>query len=136
MEMSKDEGALSQGSRAERLKAALSKLRGSGIEASAAISRDGSLLAADMPPGEEHKIFAPMYAAMLGAAEEATSELRLGVPRRVVMEVGDKKLIAVGAGPLALIVAVVEPGAQYNKAVTDIDKAASEIKAILASPGG
>ncbi len=119
----------------ERLKAALSRLRGSGVEASAAISRDGSLLAADMPPGEEHKIFAPMYAAMLGAAEEATSELRLGVPRRVVMEVGDKKLIAVGAGPRALVVALVGPGAQYDKAISDIDRAASEIKAILASPG-
>ena len=130
MEMSRDEGALSQ-DRVERLKAALSKLRGSGVEASAVISRDGSLLAADIPPGEEHKIFAPMYAAMLGAAEEATSELRLGVPRRVVMEVGDKKLLAVGAGPLALVIALVGPKAQYAKAAADVDRAASEVKAIL-----
>ncbi len=127
------ERALSQ-DRVERLKAALSRLRESGVEAAAAISRDGSLLAADLPPGEEHKIFAPMYAAMLGAAEEATSELRLGVPRRVVMEVGDKKLIAVGAGPRALVVALVEPRAQYDKAIAGIDRAASEIKAIMASP--
>jgi hypothetical protein len=130
MEMSKDEGALSQ-DRAERLKAALSKLKGSGIEASAVISRDGNLMAADMPPGEEHKIFAPMYAAMLGAAEEATSELRLGVPRRVVMEVGDKKLIAVGAGPLSLVVALVGPKADYSKAISEIERTASEVKAIL-----
>jgi hypothetical protein len=115
----------------ERLKAVLSKLKDSGVEASAAISRDGSLLAADMPPGEEHKIFAPMYAAMLGAAEEATSELRLGVPRRVVMEVGDKKLIAVGAGPVALVVALVGPKAEYSKAISEIERTASEVKAIL-----
>ncbi len=130
MEMSRDEGALSQ-DRAERLKAALSKLKGSGIEASAVISRDGSLLIADVPAGEENKIFAPMYAAMLGAAEEATSELRLGVPRRVVMEVGDKKLVAVGAGPKALVIALVDPKASYQKAVGEIDHAASEVKDIL-----
>jgi predicted regulator of Ras-like GTPase activity (Roadblock/LC7/MglB family) len=125
-----DEGALSQ-DRVERLKAALSKLRKSGVEASAVISRDGSLLAADMPPGEEHKIFAPMYAAMLGAAEEATSELRLGVPRRVVMDVGDKKLVAAGAGPMALVVALVGQDAKYQEAVAGIDRTASEVKAIL-----
>jgi predicted regulator of Ras-like GTPase activity (Roadblock/LC7/MglB family) len=125
-----NDGALSQ-DRVERLKAALSKLRGSGVDASAVISRDGSLLAADMPPGEENKIFAPMYAAMLGAAEEATSELRLGVPRRVVMEVGDKKLLAVGAGPVALVIALVGPKAQYEKAVADVDRTASDVKAIL-----
>ena len=127
------EGELAEGT-AERLKAALAKLKNAGVEASAVISRDGSLLAADMPPGEEHRIFAPMYAAMLGAAEEATSELRLGIPRRVVMEVGEKKLIAVGAGPVALVIALLEPGAPNDNAVLAIDRAASEIKAILASP--
>lgn len=117
--------------KAERLKAALSRLKGSGIEASAVISRDGTLLAADTAPGEEHRIFAPMYAAMLGAAEEASSELRLGIPRRVVMEVGDKKLIAVGAGPQALIVALIGPGSSYKGALADIDKIKEEVKAIL-----
>jgi uncharacterized protein len=124
------EGALSE-AKAERLKAALAKLRVSGIEASAAISRDGNILAADVPAGEEHKIFAPMYAAMLGAAEEATSELRLGVPRRIVMEVGEKKLIAVGAGPMALVVALVGRDSKYEKALAEIDRMASEVKAIL-----
>lgn len=118
----------------DRLKAALSKLKDSGIEASAVITRDGTMLAVDTPLGEEHKIFAPMYAAMLGAAEEATSELRLGVPRRVVMEIGDKKLIAVGAGPMALMVAMVGPKADYKKALEEIDKTASEVKSALATP--
>jgi predicted regulator of Ras-like GTPase activity (Roadblock/LC7/MglB family) len=124
------EGAISH-EKAERLKAALSKLKESGIEASAVISRDGTLLVADVAPGEEHKIFAPMYAAMLGAAEEATSELRLGIPRRVVMEVGDKKLVAVGAGPRALVVALIGPKAEYKKAIAHVDEAKEEIKTIM-----
>lgn len=125
------EGALPH-EKADRLKAALSRLKGSGIEASAAISRDGTLLAADVAPGEERKIFAPMYAAMLGAAEEASSELRTGIPRRVVMEVGEKKLVATGAGPKALVVALIGPKTAYREALADIDRAASEVKAILA----
>jgi predicted regulator of Ras-like GTPase activity (Roadblock/LC7/MglB family) len=125
------EGALPH-EKADRLKAALSRLKASGIEASAAISRDGTLLAADVAPGEERKIFAPMYAAMLGAAEEASSELRTGIPRRVVMEVGEKKLVAVGAGPKALVVALIGPKAAYREALADVDRAASEVKAILA----
>ncbi len=72
--------------------------------------------------------------AMLGAAEEATSELRLGVPRRVVMEIGDKKLISVGAGPMALMVAMVGPGVNYKKALEEIDKTAAEVKSTLANP--
>lgn len=125
------EGALPQ-EKADRLKAALSRLKGSGIEASAAISRDGTLLAADVAPGEERKIFAPMYAAMLGAAEEASSELRAGIPRRVVMEVGEKRLVAVGAGPKALVVALIGPKAAYREALADVDRAAADVKAIMA----
>lgn len=117
--------------KAEQLKAALSKLKSSGIEASAVISRDGTLLAADVAPGEEHKIFAPMYAAMLGAAEEASSELRMGIPRRVVMEVGDKKLTATGAGPKALVVALIGSGARYEDALAGIDRAIIEVRDIL-----
>jgi uncharacterized protein len=124
------EGAVSQ-EKAEQIKAVLSKLKTSGIEASAAISRDGTLLAADTAPGEEHTIFAPMYAGMLAAAEEATSELRMGVPRRVVMDVGEKKLVAVGAGPRALVVALIGTKSTYAKAVADVDRAASEVKAVL-----
>ena len=125
------EGDLPQ-EKTEQLKAALAKLKASGIEASAVITRDGTLLAADIPPGEEHKIFAPMYAAMLGAAEEATSELRLGIPRRVVMEVGEKRLVATGAGPKALVVALVGPGVKFNDAAAEVDRTASEVKAIMA----
>ena len=117
----------------DKLKAAMLKLRDVGVEASAVISRDGTMIAADTAPGEEHKIFAAMYAAMLGAAETATSELKLGVPRRVILEIGERKIIAIGAGPLALDVSVIGPKAQYSKALSEIEKAATEVKAILAA---
>ena len=117
----------------DKLRTALLKLREAGVEASAVISRDGSMIAADTAPGEEHKIFAAMYAAMLGAAEAATSELKLGIPRRVILEIGERKVVAVGAGPLALDVSVVGPKAQFPRALADIEKVATEVKAILAA---
>jgi uncharacterized protein len=117
----------------DKLKATMLKLREVGVEASAVISRDGTMIAADTAPGEEHKIFAAMYAAMLGAAETATSELKLGIPRRVILEIGERKIIAIGAGPLALDVSVLGPKAQYTKALSEIEKAATEVKSILAA---
>lgn len=117
----------------DKLKAAMLKLRDVGVEASAVISRDGTMIAADTAPGEEHKIFAAMYAAMLGAAETATSELKLGIPRRVILEIGERKVIAIGAGPIALDVSVIGPKAQYAKALSEIEKTATEVKSILAA---
>ena len=117
----------------DKLKAVMLKLRDVGVEASAVISRDGTMIVADTAPGEEHKIFAAMYAAMLGAAETATSELKLGIPRRVILEIGDRKIIAIGAGPFAMDVSVIGPKAQYSKALSEIEKAATEVKSILAA---
>jgi predicted regulator of Ras-like GTPase activity (Roadblock/LC7/MglB family) len=115
-----------------RLKAVLSKLREAGIESSAVILRDGVLIESDMPGSEEdNEAFAAMSAAMLGAAETATSELRQGVPRRVILEMGDRKIVEVGAGPLALLVASVGAGVQLAKALVAIDRAAQEVRGIV-----
>jgi len=115
----------------EKIGQVLAELEGKGMGISAVISRDGTLLVAHTAPGGEDKIFAPMYAAMLGAAEEATSELRLGLPHRVKMEVGDKKMIVKGAGPKAILVALVGEKTNSSEAIAEIDKAADEIKAVM-----
>jgi predicted regulator of Ras-like GTPase activity (Roadblock/LC7/MglB family) len=115
-----------------RLKAILARLKEAGIESSAVVTRDGVVIASDMPGStEENEAFAAMAAAMLGAAETATSELRQGVPRRVIMEIGDRRIVEVGAGPKALIVASIAPGAQFAKAMLEIDRAIHEIRGIV-----
>jgi predicted regulator of Ras-like GTPase activity (Roadblock/LC7/MglB family) len=115
-----------------RLKAILLRLKEAGIASSAIVRRDGVVIASDMPGSEEEgEAFAAMAAAMLGAAETATSELRQGVPRRVIMEMGDHRIVEVGAGPVALLVASLCPGAQFAKAMTEIDRAAHEIRGIV-----
>lgn len=118
-----------------RLKAVMARLKEVGIESSAVVRRDGVVIESDMPgSGEDIEAFAAMAAAMLGAAETATSELRQGVPRRVIMEVGDRRIVEVGAGPVALLVASVGAGAQLLKALPEIDRAAHEIRGFVKAP--
>ncbi|MGA9140267.1 MAG: roadblock/LC7 domain-containing protein [Methanocella sp.] len=114
------------------LKAVLARLRGAGVDSSAVISRDGVIIESDMPGSpEENESFAAMAAALLGAAETATSELRQGVPRRVIMEMGDRRIIEVGAGPIALLVASVSAGPQFSILLKEIDRAAHDVRAIV-----
>jgi predicted regulator of Ras-like GTPase activity (Roadblock/LC7/MglB family) len=114
------------------LKAVLARLKEAGVDSSAVISRDGVIIASDMPGGpEEIESFAAMAAALLGAAETATSELRQGVPRRVIMESGDRRIVEVGAGPVALLVASVIAGPQFSKVLAEIDRAAHEVRGIV-----
>jgi predicted regulator of Ras-like GTPase activity (Roadblock/LC7/MglB family) len=118
------------------LKAVLAKLKETGVDSSVIISRDGVIIESDMPGSpEENESFAAMAAALLGAAETATSELRQGVPRRVIMEAGDRRIIEVGAGPVALLVALVNVGPQFSTVLKEIDRAAHEVRGIVkASP--
>jgi len=116
----------------DRLKAILAKLKEAGIESSAVVRRDGVVIESDMPGSvEENETFAAMAAAVLGAAETATSELRQGVPRRVIMELGDRRIVQVGAGPVALLVASVGAGVPFAKALQEIDLAAHEVRGVV-----
>lgn len=118
--------------RDSRLRSVLVRLREAGADASAVIRRDGVMIESDLTGGQDEKdSFAAMAAAMLGAAETATSELKQGVPRRVIMEIGDRKIIEVGAGQVALLVVTMGSGAQFNKMLKEIDRAAQEIRGIV-----
>lgn len=126
------EGTLKEDSDA-KLGAVLRRLEEAGIEASAVVSRDGIIIIYSglQTGGEEKEAFAAMAAAVLGAAETATSELKQGVPRRIIIESGDRKLIEVGAGPLALLVALVGPKLPVAEALKEIEKAAHEVRRLV-----
>jgi predicted regulator of Ras-like GTPase activity (Roadblock/LC7/MglB family) len=116
----------------EMLDKVLSDLINTGeIESSVIASRDGLLIASHMPHGDE-EVFAAMSATMLGAAETASTELERGVPDRLIVESNDGKLVAVGAGPKALVVALTPSDAGLGLVLVELDKAAEKIKNILA----
>lgn len=113
------------------LKPALRALRQTcGSIASAVISRDGLVIAADMPEGVSVETFAIMCATLLGAASTAHSELRISTPKHVIVEGEDAKLLAVGAGRKALIVTVVGRRGDANLALKKLDELAETIKLI------
>ncbi len=113
------------------LKPALRSLRGScGSMASAVISRDGLVIAADMPEGVSMETLAIMCATLLGAASTANTELRVGTPQHVIVESDEAKMLVVGAGRKALIVAVIGKKADSNLAIRKLDEMAETIKMI------
>ena len=104
-----------------------------GVEASVIASRDGLLMASNIPSssGARAETFAAMSATMLGAAETATTELGKGLPDRVIVESEHGKLIATGAGSKALLIVLTEPNAGLGLILVELEKAAEKIKKIL-----
>jgi len=116
----------------EMLEKILKDLRAVGdVDASAIVSRDGLLIAADIPQNINAEAFAAMTATMLGAAETATSELGRGVPDRVIVEGGEGKIIAAGAGSKALLVVMTNPKANLGLILLEMSKASEKVKEVL-----
>ncbi|AEA47632.1 roadblock/LC7 domain-containing protein [Archaeoglobus veneficus] len=116
----------------EMLENVLKDLKSVGdVEASAIVSRDGLLIAADIPQSVNAEAFAAMTATMLGAAETATSELGKGIPDRVIVEGKDGKIIATGAGSKALLVAMTTPKANLGLVLLELGRASEKVKELL-----
>ncbi len=74
-----------------------------GIEDAILVSRNGTYIAGTVPKGVHVETFAAMFAILLGAAENSTSELR-EVLDSVVINLEASKMVIVHAGPKALLV--------------------------------
>lgn len=101
------------------------------VDASLVVSRDGLLMAADIPTDVNAETFAAMTATMLGAAETAVSELGKEVPERVIAESDEAKMIVCGAGPKALFVVMTGPETGLGLILVEMDGAAEKIKGLL-----
>ena len=75
-----------------------------GIEASAVVSRDGLLVSANMPNGQDAETIAALTATMMGAAETAISELNRGNISQIIVESDMVKIVCVDMGKRALLV--------------------------------
>ena len=100
------------------------------IEACAIATRDGLLMQANMSSGDP-ETFVAMSATMLGAAETASSELGKGVPKRVIVESDDGKLICMGAGPKALVVALTAPDVGLGLVLVELSKVAEKVEKLI-----
>lgn len=101
------------------------------IEACAIATRDGLLMQANMSSKGDPETFVAMSATMLGAAETASSELGKGVPKRVIVESDDGKLICMGAGPKALVVAMTAPEVGLGLVLVELSKVAEKVEKLI-----
>ncbi len=101
------------------------------VEASAIVSRDGLLMARDIPREINGETFAAMSATMLGAAETAINELKKGGVNRIIVESKQAKILASGAGEKALLVIMTSPDAGLGLILIEMDKACSKISGVV-----
>jgi predicted regulator of Ras-like GTPase activity (Roadblock/LC7/MglB family) len=102
-----------------------------GIEACAVVSRDGLLIRSISQRGLFANSIAAMSATMLGAAENATIEIGKGIPKRVIVESEQGRLIAVGAGSKALLIVIVDSNAGLGLILLELGEAEKKLKKLL-----
>lgn len=102
-----------------------------GLEDVVIASADGLVVAMIIPLNKKLEIFAAMSASILGAAETASADLGKGIPQRVIVETNSEKIIIIGAGPKALLSAVLVRDAALGLVLLEMSKAANKTKEIL-----
>jgi uncharacterized protein len=102
-----------------------------GVMACAAVSRDGLLIRSFMQKEQYVESLAAMSATMLGAAETATTHIEMGIPKRVIVESDNGKLIVVGAGPKALLILLANKNSGLGLILLELDRSAQKLKEIL-----
>jgi predicted regulator of Ras-like GTPase activity (Roadblock/LC7/MglB family) len=95
------------------------------------INRDGILISSDRPEDFVAETFAAMSATMFGAAETAAAIFNKELVNRVIVETKHSKLICMGAGPKALLVAIAGPDVHLGLILMEFEKAVVKLKKIM-----
>ena len=116
----------------EQIEAVLAELKSSGdVEASAVIRRDGLMVASDLPAKIEPGTIASMAASLVGTAETTSSELKRGVFQEIIIDSEKGKIVAIGAGKLALLVSLVKKEGNLGFVLISMERAAKKVEEIL-----
>ena len=98
------------------------------IEGSFIVTRDGLLIYTTMDDVHA-ETFAAMSATLLSSAEVAMDEINGGVPKKIVVEGKNKKIVAMGAGANALLAVITT--ADVEKIYKILEKSARKLEEIL-----
>ena len=99
-----------------------------GSKAAAVVSRDGLVIAGDMPDNISRETFAIMCATILGAGLTAATELRYTPPSRVSLSTREARIHIFEAGPRALVVVVTPPGRTEEEVHTALQPLMEEVR--------
>ncbi len=118
----------------QSLQAAMMDLRKvPGVTAVGIVRRDGFIIDDMLPHSLDRRQLAAMAAAIVGTAEMALDELGHGTFRESVVEAEGGKIISMGAGPEALLVAVVRADANLGLTLVTMEEQATKVGDILAN---
>ncbi len=113
------------------IEAILHQIEGAeGFEAAILVSRNGTYIAGTVPKGVHVETFAAMFAILLGAAENSTSELK-EVLDNVVINLDATKIVIVHAGPKALLVLRMPKVADSHVVKKAMEKYIAQIEDLL-----
>lgn len=105
--------------------------RAEGIRALAVVSREGILVASEIPGDVHPETFAAMSAVMLSAAETAYLEIGQAIPDRLIVETDEGKLIITGAGERSMLVALADGRAGIGHLTVEMNKAVARLKELF-----
>jgi predicted regulator of Ras-like GTPase activity (Roadblock/LC7/MglB family) len=106
------------------------------IKSAAVVRRDGLVVTHTFPDGVDPKIVAAMTAAIVGTSEMASIQLAQGRFIRAIIESDEGKLLSLGAGDEALLVALVYDDANLGLVLMAMERAARQVETILRDRGG
>jgi len=101
-----------------------------GADALAVVSRDGIVIAADMPKDVSKETFSIMCATILGAGMTAANELGKTPPSRIHLESEDLEILILESGRRSIVVAVMPPNSnarQLESRLKDLMFAAADV---------
>ena len=120
----------------QQLSAIRSALRGLNglsveIEASAAISGDGFIIASVLGDAVNAERFGAMCASMLALADRAAQEINLGNLKQVVLVGETGSMLLVQAGPDAVLVVSARAALNLGRLFIDAAKVAEKIRSLM-----
>jgi hypothetical protein len=121
----------------QKLSAIRSALRGLNalsveIEASAAISGDGFVIASVLAPSVNSERFGAMCASLLALADRAAQEINIGNLKQVVLVGETGSMLLVQAGPDAVLVVSARAALNLGRLFIDAAKVAEKIRDLIA----
>ena len=104
---------------------------GDGINAAAAMTGDGLVIASILDPGVDADRFAAMSASLLALAERQIEEIERGSLVQLMIEGTRGAVLPVRAGADAVLAVSTNPGAMMGRIFIDTRKAARNLESLL-----
>jgi predicted regulator of Ras-like GTPase activity (Roadblock/LC7/MglB family) len=105
--------------------------RANGVRAAAVVSREGILIASDLPPEVHAETFAAMAAIMFSAAETAALEMNESTPDRLIVETDEGRLVIAGAGERIMLITLTDTKAGLGQLIVEMSRAVTRLKEIF-----